>query len=417
MKKNVWILNHYATSMMSSEGGRHYWFARELTKAGYSPVLFCCNVKHSNVHQLYYEDNRLWHEHQSRTGIPFVAIKSSFYTGNGFSRVKNMVLFAVNLYRTGIRYAKKNGKPDVIVASSVHPLTVLAGEMLAKRFKVPCVCEIRDLWPESIFAYDPPKRKKWYAPLLTRGEKYLYKKADAVVMTWAGGWQYIKDMGWENEIPAEKVIHIPNGVDFPAFWDSVRAFPHEDPDLSDGDTFKAVYTGSIRRVNRVDMLVDVAEILREKAPRIKILVWGSGDKFDEIRQNIEERKLENIVLKGRVEKKFIPSVLTQADCCLLHNESTELNRYGQSQNKFFEYLSSGTPILMTYAVNYSVIREQNCGIELDEQTAESIADALIALSRQSEADRKALGERALEAAKGFDFAVLTRKLIEVIERL
>lgn len=418
MKEKIWILNHYATSMFFAEGGRHYWIAKYLKESGYLPIIFCCNVKHGGNQQAYFPERKLWHEHSDNLNdIPFVAVKSSFYEGNGFSRVKNMALFALNVYISGRQYAKKYGKPDVIIASSVHPLTVIAGELLAKHFKVPCVCEIRDLWPESIFAYDPPKRKKWYAKWLQLGEKFMYKHADAVVMTWAGGWQYIKEMGWEKEIPEKKVVHIPNGVDYKSFRSFVEEFPYEDADLQETEYFNVVYTGSIRRVNRVDMLVEVAEILKEKDPGIRLLVWGSGDKYDEISKSINEKNLTNIILKARVDKKYIPSILTQADCCLLHNESTELDKYGSSQNKFFEYLASGTPILMTYRVNYSVIGEYQCGVDIEKQTPEEICNALISIRNMSEDLRNKMGTNAIDAVRNFDFQVLSKKIIDVIEKL
>jgi hypothetical protein len=64
-----------------------------------------------------------------------------------------MTLFYKNLIPTAHDYAKAHGRPDVIIASSVHPLTMVAGIRIAKRMKIPCICEIRDLWPEAIFQF------------------------------------------------------------------------------------------------------------------------------------------------------------------------------------------------------------------------------------------------------------------------
>lgn len=55
-------------------------------------------------------------------------------------------------------YIKKEGKPDVLIASSVHPLTLLAGLSLKKKYSIPCVCEVRDLWLESIVSYGQTKK-------------------------------------------------------------------------------------------------------------------------------------------------------------------------------------------------------------------------------------------------------------------
>ena len=39
MKKDVWLINHYATEMFETQGGRHYNFAINLKKKGYRPVI------------------------------------------------------------------------------------------------------------------------------------------------------------------------------------------------------------------------------------------------------------------------------------------------------------------------------------------------------------------------------------------
>ena len=48
MKKKIWILNHYATNMYFDKGGRHYWFAKELIKNGYEPIIICSSFMHKS---------------------------------------------------------------------------------------------------------------------------------------------------------------------------------------------------------------------------------------------------------------------------------------------------------------------------------------------------------------------------------
>lgn len=416
----IWMMNHYATKMLVNEGGRHYWFAKHLKKQGYEPIIFSCNVKHGGKESaVYFESDKRWTQHESSDDIPFVVIRSSRYTGNGLSRIKNMLIFARNLVKTGQEYAKKYGRPDVILASSVHPLTVFAGQKLARKFKVPCICEVRDLWPESIFAYYPKKKNGPLAKLLYAGEKYMYKRADAIVMTWEGGAQYIKDKGWERAIPEEKIWHIPNGVDLDEFESNRINHVYYDEDLADETVFNAVYTGAIRAVNEIDTLVQAARILQgEGEPqKIRILIWGAGDQVEQLKGVIEGEGLECIRYKGVVDKRYIPSLLSQADCCVLHNRSTILDQLGQSQNKFFEYLAAAKPVLVTYTVGYSVCERFGCGVELPHQDGISIAEALKSLASGGEATLRRMGEKAKEAAAEYDFARLTEKLVTVIDML
>lgn len=415
MKKNIWIVNHYAGNMFFSEGGRHYWFAKKLKEFGYHPVVFCCNVKHGKAEN-YYDENNLWSEHFTKENIPFVFIRSSFYMNNGIKRIKNMFTFAYNFSKTAGQYIKTHEKPDIILASSVHPFTVLAGEGVAHKLKIPCICEIRDLWPESIFAYYPNKKNKLLAKLLYGGEKYMYKRADAVVMTWPGGADYIVSKGWSGEIPPQKVFFISNGIDLDEFYHNQKEYEYHDIDLEDKGHFKVVYTGSIRKVNNLGILIETAEILQERRSTIQLLIWGDGNELDELIRTVRKRNLHNIIFKGKVDKRNIPSILGQSDCTIMHNTSTALDKYGQSQNKFFEYLAAGKPVVMTYSVGYSICEKEHCGIEVAKQMPENIADALEYVENLSSKEYEYMSKNALETAKKYDFQVLTKALINIIEK-
>lgn len=416
MKKNVWILNHYAGGMFFEKGGRHYAIAKYMRQDGYRPVIFCCNSKHGK-NELHFDDIGLFTvKKDEEIGVPFVFVKGRPYSENGKTRVLNMVDFYFNVQRTAKIYAKKHGKPDVIYASSVHPLTLVAGIKLAKYFGVKCICEVRDLWPESIVAYSAKwTRTNPLMKLLYSGEKWTYKNADTVIMTWPGGYDYIKDQGWQNIIPESKVIHISNGVDMEAYVNNLKENPYEDSDLSDMSYKNFIYTGSIRKVNNLAMLVSAAKLLKEMGnTTARILVFGDGDELESLKNDAVG--LNNIVFKGRVQKQSVPSIITQGYASILHNSSTELDKYGQSQNKFFEYLAAGRPILMTYSVGHSVIRNNRCGVELDKQSSDSIAQAIVSLCGATGSEYNDYCKNAAECAKKYDYKELSGKLISVIQQ-
>src|SRR5690625_3365561 len=124
MSKKIWIMNHYATNSYFNKGGRHYWFAKNLIDKGYKTTIFCANTRHSNYE--YIEVNGKY-EIKITNDIPYVFVKTTPYSDNGIQRIKNMMSFYYNLFKVTKDYVKKHGKPDVIIASSVHPLTMLAG--------------------------------------------------------------------------------------------------------------------------------------------------------------------------------------------------------------------------------------------------------------------------------------------------
>ena len=128
MKKKIWILNHYAGDMPFNKGGRHYWFAKFLKDNGYEPVVFCANSKHNSNNEEFYHFDSLYKKFISKEiNTPFVYIKAKTYSGNGKQRILNMFSFYFNLKKTLYKYSKLYGVPDIILASSVHPLTLVAG--------------------------------------------------------------------------------------------------------------------------------------------------------------------------------------------------------------------------------------------------------------------------------------------------
>ena len=75
MKKDVWLINHYATEMFETQGGRHYNFAINLKKKGYRPVIICASFLHKGTKN-YIEEKDQRFIIKEREGIPFVFIKT-----------------------------------------------------------------------------------------------------------------------------------------------------------------------------------------------------------------------------------------------------------------------------------------------------------------------------------------------------
>jgi len=415
MKRHVWILNHYAGHMLFDQGGRHYNFAKYLQKNGYEPVVFCCNAKHGKKER-FFDCVQLWQEKMAEEiRTPFVYVNARTYAGNGKQRILNIVDFYRNVKKAAKEYAKQHGKPDVIYASSVHPLTLVAGIQLAKHFGVKCICEVRDLWPESIVAYSSRLTKtNPVVRLLYAGEKWIYKKADKLIFTMEGGYDYIVDQGWERMIPREKVFHINNGVDLEVFDRNREVFVVDDPDLDNPDVFKVIYAGSIRRVNNLGLLLNAAK--KVTAPSVKFLIWGDGDERAALQQRLVDENIANVVFKGRVEKKYIPSVVSRADLNVVHNQPSSVDFYGLSLNKMFEYFASGRPSVFDFPSKYNAAITFEAGTDISEPTAVNIAAEIERYAEMSDEEYMAYCQNAKRAAKEYDFANLTKKLIDVIEK-
>lgn len=418
----IWLMNHYASDMFRDRAGRHYWFADQLIKRGHDVTVFCASTYLNGEYAVDLGKNKLAVKRQD--SIPFVFIKTISSQDNGIDRVKNMGFFYMNLFPSARTYAKKYGKPDVIVASSVHPLTMIAGIKIAKKMMVPCICEIRDLWPEAIFQFGKAKERSFLGKVLINGEHWIYKKADALIFTKEGDTDYLKERKWTTaqggDIDLEKCHYINNGVDIAVCNERSKTIILDDEDLNESSRFNVTYVGTIRPVNNVGNLLDAAVLLKKKGgyDDVQFLIYGDGNQLSELQNRVKKECLNTVKLKGYVNRQYVPYILSKSSINILNYSQGQYNwSRGNSSNKLFEYMASGKPIISTVHMGYSIIKRYNCGVELDEDTPEALAEQIMVFHDMRKDERDRIGHNASVGAKDFDFGVLTDRLLKVIESM
>lgn len=414
--RRFWIFNHYATTPKTGPMLRHFHFAQCLQAKDMETTVFAANELHQTGDTV--DTHGKPYLRTEEEGVPFVFVRTSKYAGNGISRVKNMLSFFFGLLRIARGYAKKYGRPDVIMGSSAHPLTSIAGILVAKRFRVPAIVEVRDLWPEAIFSFGKVRMDSPAGKLLSAGEKWMYVHADAIVFTKEGDVDHIKEMGWDREhggrIDLRKCYYVNNGVKLEEYYQSIREDVLEDPDLED-DCFRVVYTGTVRPVNNVGNLLDAAKLLRAYQD-IRFLIFGGGSQLEFLKERAEKEGIDNVVFKGFVEKKYIPYILSRSSVNILNYSQSQYNwSRGNSSNKLFEYMASGKPIISTVKMGYCILKKYRCGLSLEECTPEALAEEILKIRRMPKEVYADMAQNAKEGAKDFDFSVLTERLYQVIE--
>lgn len=407
MKKRVWIFNHYAEPPQYEVRVRNNVMAKYLMKAGYDVTIFAASTIHNTDINLITDGSE--YIRREYDGLKFVHIKSPNYSGNGLARKINLLLFPFNLWRV----TKKIGeKPDVII----NDLDVMAFDfpfMIAKRYGVPIITEVRDLWPESLVDYGYLNRDSLLAKFLYLMEKRMYKKSSMVVFTMEAGYEYIKERGWEKALPLSKVRYINNGVDLKVFRENCALYQTMDDDLDDPYTFKVVYAGSIRRVNNLGLLLNAAKCVQN--PKVKFLIWGAGDETEDLKRRVQEEHIDNVIFKGSVEKKYVPYITTKADLNIAHNTPSPIFRFGISFNKVFDYIAAGKPILSDFPSKFNPAVQWGAGVEVSDPTAENIAKAIEEFANMQPEAYQVFEEKARIAAEEYDYENLTQKMIDLIE--
>jgi len=305
--KTLWILNHYAISPDMPGGTRHFDLASELVKKGHDVTIFASGFDH-HTHRYMKIDPKVKIRVEEYDGVRFVWINTTPYSKNDWCRVMNMISYGWRV----LRCDRGLPKPDVVIGSSMHPFAALAGWRLARRHKARFIFEVRDLWPQTAVDMGAMKESGLPAKLLYTLEKFMYERAEKIIVLLPYAKEYIVSRG----ISPEKVFWLPNGV-------NLDRFDHPSP-LDPGsevakaferyrDSFKVVYTGAHGPANGLEVMLKAASIVQDKGLGIHFFFIGDGPEKNNLIQKADEMHLNNASFLPPVSKDQVSSLLARAD--------------------------------------------------------------------------------------------------------
>lgn len=409
---NIWIIDHYAVPEKYYPLIRQTIFAKKLIQKGYSVRIFSASTVHNSDINLI-DDSALFRE-ELIDDVLYTYINCRNYKGNGLRRIYNMLEFARKLPKVCDYYSKKEGYPDIVLSCSMTLHACQEGIKLAHKYGAKGVAQITDLWPESLVCYWGLHKYNPIIIYLRRIEKWIYVHSDKIVFSMEGGYDYIKEQKWEKSVPLSKVHFINNGVDIPRFNFNKENYRIQDSDLENNSIFKVIYVGSVRKVNNLGLLLDAAKQIKNNT--VKVLIWGDGDEIETLKKRVLEEKIGNVVFKGRVEKKYIPYIISCADLNIAHNNPSDIFRFGISFNKIFDYMAAGKPILSDFPCKYNPAIMFDSGTEVVDPTPEKIALEIERYAVMDSEKYNLYSKNALKAAECYDFEILVNSLIDVFKK-
>jgi glycosyltransferase involved in cell wall biosynthesis len=401
-EKTVWLVNHYAQSPGGAGGTRHYQLARALPRFGWNACILAASTELNTGRQRLApsEDYRL----DTIDGIPFLWLLAPTYKGNGLGRIRNMVTFAVRLLNPGPLRALP--KPDLILGSSVHPFAVWTAYRLARRYRVPFVFEVRDLWPQTLIDFGLLKESGLPAHLLRRLEGFLYRKACAIVTLLPFACRYIERFG----VDQSRIHWIPNGVDISAWEGVIQA--------QSKDALNLMYFGAFGQANGLETLLLSMHELSRRADRpsnVRLRLIGDGPFKSRLMALADELSLANVTFEEPVAKGQIPRLAAEADVFCFGLIDSPVFRYGISSNKLFDYMSAGRPVIFACSAANNPVMDAGAGFSVPPSNPSALADAIASMARLPPEERQRMG-RAGRAyvEQHHDSAVLARKLAGVM---
>lgn len=398
----IWILNHYAVSPYSVGGTRHFDLAGQLVKRGHSVRIFAASYNHFSRCETIQYDHGEYYKEQNIEGVHFTWLKTPPYR-NFVQRIINIGFFSLRLNRILKSYLSHE-LPDLIIGSSVHPLTPLIGIKYAKKAGCLFYFEERDLWPQTFVDFNKLSERNMLAQALFAMESYLYKQSDKVIFLFEKAHEYAFQRGLEQG----KNLYIPNG-----FHNGI--LPEKEGLGLIGKILQplkekkiCVYIGSMGEANHMLPLIDMAEAMSENE-EFRFLFIGDGPLKPSLMKRVEEKKLSNVTFEDPIPKALVPELLSRCDYGLISMKDSPLYKWGFSMNKIFDYLSAGLPILMYTNMEKIGTLEKTEAI----MKSNSIPELKGQLLNHHEYDREAIRKFA---KKHYSWEVLANTLLNEAEK-
>lgn len=250
---------------------------------------------------------------------------------------------------------------DLIYVFEVSPITVaLPAIYLKKKYGVPIVINIQDLWPENIVAVTGINNKviNWFIYKLV---DYIYKYCDRILVA------------SPSFVP--KILERIDEDNRVEYWPqySIVSKCNYDVEMYDKNKFNIVFTGNIGEAQGINLAIEAAKLLKNE--RIHWHFIGDGRNKKQLEELSHKYNLDDIVFfHGSFPEEKVPEFLKNADAALLilkPNPIFEMTIPAKLQT----YLACGVPIMgCVSGEGKRIIQESQAGIVGEDISIESLVE-------------------------------------------
>lgn len=333
----IYIHQYFLTP---EEGGavRSYHLAKGMVEAGIAVDMITTH-------------NKSYYDLKIIDGIHVHYLPVAYSQEWGFvKRVKSFIHF-VQLAK---KWVAKLPRPDYLYITSTPLTTGLIGLWAKRKFALPYIFEVRDLWPDApiqVGAIKNPLLKN----LLYALEKRIYKHALKCIALSPG---IAREIRKRTETP---IYIVPNFGDTD-YFSPEKKDPQLLSKLNLKDSFTILYAGAIGQVNAVDELLDIAKVAMDKGKDYQFIVMGKGSQLPSVLRKADELELNNFSFFDFGNKEKVRYLLNLSDMAFISFDHLPVLKTN-SPNKFFDALAAGKAILVNHkGWVYNLTKKYELGI-------------------------------------------------------
>ncbi|MEQ9216569.1 MAG: glycosyltransferase family 4 protein [Cyclobacteriaceae bacterium] len=276
---------------------------------------------------------------------------------NHFGFLKRVFAF-LKFVRLAKKEARKIGGIEKAYVMTTPLTTGLIALYLKKRFSVPYLFEVGDLWPEAPVQMGVI-RNRWLTKKLYAFEKKCYDEAEKVVALSPAIENYIR------KISATETIKIPNLSDCEFF----------SPAENDNEIFQIGYFGTFGVANDLGQVIALARYVHQLSLPVHFTLMGNGAESQKLKQAAKD--LDNVTVLPFGNKERVKEVMDRMDAIYISYKNIPVLNTG-SPNKLFDGLAAGKLIIINFKgwIN-DLIESNQCGFAHDPVQPQSFVDQVM----------------------------------------
>jgi glycosyltransferase involved in cell wall biosynthesis len=368
--------------------------ARSLTAKGHSVIVVTGFPNYPGG--FIYPGYRIrWRQWEVRDGVRILRVP--LYPSHDNSvvhRILNYLSFAFSAALLGTLLC---GKIDLIWVYVPIPTSGIPALIISTLRRVPFLCEITDLWPETLFSSNivrPVLASKILSRIIGLFNSFIYFKAAAITVISPG----LKLNLIEKGVSENKIHFIPNWVD-----ENIYHPLQPDGALASNygftNHFNIIFAGNIGLAQGLDNVLEAAELLRD-LPKVQFIFIGSGIEQSRLYKLAKDRNLDNVKFIGQQPEDKMPYFFALADVLLVHLKRNQLFKIA-IPSKIIAYLACAKPILCCAEGDAAeVVEKAQAGLSCNSQDPVLLAETVRKFFSMPAEQRHLIGEAGRRAFLG-----------------
>lgn len=401
---HILFLTHYFPPEVNAPASRTYEHCKRWVSEGHKVTVVTCVPNHPGGRIYPGYRNRIFQK-EEKDQIEVLRLWTYLTPNKGFlKRSINYFVFML----MAILSIPLTSKANVVISTSPQFFCGLAGFFVSRLKRIPWILEIRDLWPDSILAVGAIKSKS-IIKMLEYLELFVYRKAERIVVLTTAFKAHIV----AKDIAEDKIEIITNGVDLSLF----RALPRNNylsEKLKLNGKFVVSYFGTHGMAHGLETVFKAAKEL-EQHGAILFLLAGDGSERDKLLVLRDKMMLKNVMMLSQFPKEKMPYLLASSDVCMVLLIKNDLFKT-VIPSKIFEAMAMNRPIILGVdGESNKIIQEAECGLCIEPENSQHLAQAVLKLYNNSELS-KTLGNNGRKLLEErYNRIKLAKKYLKVLE--